>query len=283
MSKKMILLIGVIFVFVAVGSAFAQTEDEIVARYMKKVEKKHKSKVGFFSTSFSYGMLANDNGYNKFINYANDRIAPGNPLGGIWRTSQISANFGMLLTSRATLKFGFEYWMQMGVDKTGDYTLSIEPIGAQTDFNLQSEVQIYGITGGTDYYLLNPPDKNGVFNSLALRVGATGGYYMAKWQTWDGLTPYNLTTASYESNDDPFKDNTIGFTVTAGADYPTPVFDLLLGVDIGYQYLNFGNVKSYNTVNEELYVSYSDSGTDRVDFDFSGLRGKIELKRFFSW
>ena len=119
MSKKMILLIGVIFVFVAVGSAFAQTEDEIVARYMKKVEKKHKSKVGFFSTSFSYGMLANDNGYNKFINYANDRIAPGNPLGGIWRTSQISANFGMLLTSRATLKFGFEYWMQMGVDKTG--------------------------------------------------------------------------------------------------------------------------------------------------------------------
>ncbi len=283
MSKKLFLLVGVLFLFVAIGSAFGQTEDEIVARYMKKAQSKQKTKVGFFSANFSYGVLAIDNGYNNFASYADSRISPGNPIGGIWRTNQLGANFGLMMSSRTALKFGFEYWLQMGVDKTGDYVLGIEPLGTQTDFNLISQVQIYGFTGGADYYLLNPPDRNGVFHSLALRVGANGGYYMANWEVWEGLTTYNLVTANFEANNDPLKDNTIGFSVSAGVDYPTPVFDLLLGADISYQYLNFDNVKSYNSVDEELYLSYSDTGTDRVDLDFSGLRGKIELKRFFNW
>jgi len=283
MSRKLILLIGMLFLFVAVGSAFGQTEDEVVASFMKKAQKKHKTKVGFFSANFSYGLLKDDNGFNQFTDYANARITPGNPIFGIWRSYQLSANFGMMLSSKTVMKFGFDYWLKMGSNQTGDYTLSIEPLGTQTDINLKSQLQVMGFSVGADYYLTNPPDKYGVVHALALRIGATGGFYMAKWEVWEGLTSYNLVTSSFETNNDPFKDNSLGFTVTAGFDYPTPVWNMLIGLDVGYQYLNFDNIKSYNTVDEELYLSASDSGTDRIDLDLSGFRGKIELKKFFSW
>lgn len=283
MSKKIILLVGIMFLFVAVGSAFAQSEDDVVASFMKKAQKKYKTKVGFISTSFSYGFLKNDNGINQFKDYANSRISPGAPVPGAWRTYQFNANFGLMLNPRTALKFGFDYWMKMGGDITGDYTLSIEPLGVQTGFNLKSQVNILGFSTGADYYLTNPPDRYGIIHALALRVGATGGFYMAKWEIWEGLTSYNLATSSFESNSNPLKDNSLGFTVTLGADYPTPVWDMLIGLDLGYQYLNFDNIKSYNTVDEELYLSASDSGTDRITLDLSGFRAKIELKRFFSW
>ncbi len=283
MSKKLILLVGALFLFVAVGSAFAQSEDDVVASFMHKAQKKHKTKVGFFSASFSYGLLQNDNGMNQFKDYANSMISPGYPVPGAWRSYQFNANFGMMLNPRTALKFGADYWLKLGGDVTGDYTMSVEPLGVQTDINLKSEVQILGFSTGADYYLTNPPDKYGTTHALALRVGAMAGFYMAKWEVWEGLTSYNLATSSFESNRDPLKDNSIGLTVSAGADYPTPFWNMLLGLDVEYQYLNFDNVKSYNTVGEELYLSASDSGTDQVSLDLSGIRAKVELKKFFSW
>ncbi|MCP4705781.1 MAG: hypothetical protein GY865_14375 [candidate division Zixibacteria bacterium] len=283
MSKKLILLIGVLFLFVAVGSAYAQTEDEVVASFMKKVEKKHKTKVGFFSTSFSYGLLNSDNGFNQFKDYANSRISPGYPVPGAYRSYQFNADFGMMLNPRVALKLGFDYWLKMGGDQTGDYTLSVEPLGLQTDINMKSEAQILGFSVGADYYLTNPPDKYGIIHGLAFKVGATGGFYMANWEVWEGMTSYNLATAAFESNSDPLKDNSLGFTVSGGIDYPTPIWDMLIGFTGEYQYLNFDNIKSYNTVGEELYLSASDAGTDQVSLDLSGFRAKIELKKFFSW
>ena len=274
---------SVIFLFVCIGSAFGQTEDEIVARYLKKAEKKQKRTVGFFSANFTYGMLSDNSDYNKFADYANANISPGYPISGIWRTSQIGAEFGMMFTSRMAMRLGFDYWSKLGSSETGDYTMGIAPLGAQSDLNLKSEVQVLGFKGGFDYYLLNPPNREGIIESLALRVGVTGGVYFAKWDVWEGITSFNLSTDNFEQNIDPLKATAPGFTAMAGIEYPTPVFDLLLGVSGGYQYLNFNKVKSYNTVDEELYVSYSSSGTDRVELDFSGLRGRVELKRFFSW
>ena len=92
MSKKLILLVGVLFLFVAVGSTFAQSEDDVVASFMHKAQKKHKTKVGFFSASFSYGLLQNDNGMNQFKDYANSQISPGYPIPGAWRSYQFNAN-----------------------------------------------------------------------------------------------------------------------------------------------------------------------------------------------
>lgn len=283
MSKKLILLIGVLFLFVAVGSTYAQNEDDVVASFMQKAEKKYKTKVGFFSTSFSYGLLNKDNGFNQFRDYANSRIAPGDPISGAWRSYQFNANFGMMLNPRVALKLGFEYWLKMGDNNTGDYTLSVEPLGAQTDITLKSEAQILGFSAGANYYLTNPPDKYGIIHGLAFKVGATGGFYMAKWEVWEGMTSYNLATSSFEANNDPLKDNSLGFTATAGFDYPTPLWDMVLGFDASYQYLNFDNIKSYNTVGEELYLSATDAGTDKVSLDLSGFRVKVELKKFFSW
>jgi hypothetical protein len=283
MSKKLISLLGIIFLFVCVASAFGQTEDEIVARYLQKAEKKRQDKIGFFSANFTYGKLPHDNDYNKFISYANSRISPGSPLSGIWRTSQIRAECGMMVSPRMAMRLGFDYWWNLGSENAGDYTLSIAPLGVQNDFNLESRVQVLGIKGGLDYYILNPPNKDGFIEALALRVGLTGGVYFAKWEIWEGMTSFNLSTASFEQNIDPLKATAPGVTAMVGVEYPTPVFDLLLGVSGGYQYLNFTGVKSYNTLDEELYVSYSDTGTDRVELDLSGLRGRIELKRFFRW
>lgn len=283
MSKKLILLVGVLFLFVAVGSAFAQNEDEIVASYMHKAQKKYKTKVGFFSASLSFNDLKNENGFNRFSDYANSQVTPGSPLANAWHSYQLNANFGMMLNRDVLFKLGFDYWLSMGSEKTGDYTMSVAPVGAQTDFNMKSKVQVLGFSIGTDYYLTNPPDKYGIIHALALRVGVSGGFYMAKWNVWEGLTSFNLATSSFEANRDPLKDNSLGFTVMAGVDFPAPVWDLLIGFDAGYQYLNFDDIKSYNTVGEELYLSATAGGTDKLTLDLSGLRAKIELKKFFSW
>ena len=284
MSRKLALLLAAVFLFTVVAPVFAQTEDEIVARYLKKAEKKqHQKKVGFVTAGFSYGKLGDNTDYNKFSNYANANITPCQPVEGIWRSRQFNASFGMLLSQRTALHLGFEYWLKLGSNESGDYTMGIAPLGAQTDFDLQSEVQVFGITSGVDYYFLNPPTREGVFNSLALRLSGEGGLYFASWDIWDGASSFNLATASFENNREALKGTSVGGTVALGADYPTPLFGTLLAVDVSYTYLNFSKVKSYNSVDEELHVSYTASGDNRVELDFSGLRGKIQLKKFFRW
>jgi hypothetical protein len=281
MHKKIAILMGIVFLLVAVGSAFGETEDEIVARYLKKAEKKHKSKVGFVSASISYGILSNGNDYNKFRSFANSNISPGAPLDGIYRSYQFDANFGMMVSRNAAFKLGFEYWLKMGSSNTGDYTMGIEPLGTQTDFNLVSEVQIYGINGGVDYYFLNPPDMNGQFNSIALRLGLDAGIYFANWNVWEGVSAINLSTQTSEANSDPLKSTAPGASLMVGAD--VPILGFLLSANAGYQYMNFSSVKAYNSIDEELYVSYSNNIDDRVELDFSGFRSKLEIRKFFKW
>lgn len=283
MSKKLVFLLVAIFLFTTVAPVLAQSEDEIVARYLKKAEKKQRQKVGLLTAGFSYGKLSDGSDYNTFRDYANANISPGQPLEGIWRSKQFNLGFGMMLSPRTTLRLGFEYWLKMGNSKTGTYTMGIAPLGTQTDFNLQSEVQLYGITSGVDYYFLNPPSRDGIFNTLALRLSAEAGLYIASWDIWEGASSFNLATSNFEDNREALKATSPGGTISLGADYPTPVFDMLLGMDVSYTYLNFTKVKSYNSVDEELYVSYSADGEDRVELDFSGLRGKVQLKKFFRW
>ena len=46
--------------------AFAQTEDELVAKFLKKAEKQQVQKVGYIVMNGSLGRLFQDNDYNKF-------------------------------------------------------------------------------------------------------------------------------------------------------------------------------------------------------------------------
>jgi hypothetical protein len=289
MIKRLILLVAATFLLTSLAPAFGQSEDEVVAQYIKKTEKKQKerrSKVGFLALYGSYGKLSDDNSYNKFTSYTNSSItnvsAPG-ALSGIYRSKQFGGNFGFMASSKMAIKLGFEYWLKMGSDETGDYNLAVEPLGLQSDFNLLSKIQVYGFTAGLDYYILNHPDRAGIINSLALHFGAGAGYYMAKWEIWQGSSSFNLATGESDANAEPLKGSTPGFTASLGADYPIRFFDLVLGAEVSYLYLNFTNVHSYNDVGEELYLTCSANTNDRVDLDFSGPRVQMQLKKFFHW
>ena len=54
-------------------------------------------------------------------------------------------------------------------------------------------------------------------------------------------------------------------------------------MDANYLYLNFGNVAAYNSSDQEIVATYSGEEDGRVDLGMSGFRGKVELKRYFSW
>jgi len=283
MFKKLIPLLVLLFAFTVAASAFGQTEDDIISKYLKKMEKERKHKIYYGSLSFSYGKLPNESDFNTFSNYANVNIGPDNPMTGIWRSNEISANFGMMISKKTSFQLGFDYWLKMGDDKIGDYDFGISPLGIQTDFELVSQVQVYGISGGFDYHLTNPPDNDGLVNGLNVRVGGGGGIYFSKWEIWNGANSFNLSTAIPEQNIDPLNGTAPGFSVWLGTDYPTGLFGLLLSGNVSYLYLNFNNVYSYNDIDEELYLTYSDNPDDRVELDFSGLRGKFEIKRYFRW
>jgi hypothetical protein len=283
MIRKLLPWFVVILVIALAGSAFSQTEDEIIAKYLKKTEKKHNPKVGFVGLTGAYGKLPNETDYLKFRNYYNNNIVPGNPIDGIWRSKQFGLEMGMMFARQFSFKVGFEYWLKMGSEVTGDYTLAVEPLGVQSDFTINSEVQVYGFSAGFDYYFLNPPSNKGVVNALSVRLGANGGLYMAKWEIWSGASAFNLSLENFEQASDPYTGSAPTFSVWLGADYPIQFFGLLLGAEVDYRYLNFNKLHAYNDLGEELYVTYSADSADRVKLDFSGLRGKVVLKRYFTW
>lgn len=291
MTRRIVALLAGLFLLIAVAPVFSQTEDEIISQYLKKTEKKQKvqgsAKVGFFSFSLSYGKLPNENPYNSFYKYANANITnlggPEWPLLGIWRSKQFGASFGMMASRRVGVKVGFDYWLKMGSRTQGDFEFDMQPLGVQNDFDLVSEVKVFGVKAGFDYYIYNKPDKMGVINSLSFRLGFEGGYYFSNWDIWQGSSSYNLATQTYDANTSAMEGNAAGFAVSIGADYPIRFFGLLVGVDASYIFLNFKNVHGYNNVGEELYLTYSDNNDDRVNLDFSGPRAQIQLKRFFHW
>ncbi|MBN2226502.1 MAG: hypothetical protein JW763_03980 [candidate division Zixibacteria bacterium] len=276
MLRRIVPVVAVLFLMTAVAPVFAQTEDEIVAKYLQKAEKKHKTKVGFLSANFSYGRLAEDNGYRQFNFAATSDLSTleglAGPTEGIFRSKQFGLDFGMMLAPKMAVKMGFEYWLKMSTDINVDYDMSIGVLEVEDMYQSESEVSVYGFRLGFDYYLLNPPDRYGKLNNLAVKVGAGGGMYMASWDFWQ----------SGDAESDPLKANSPGFWVQGGVEYPIGFFDMAVAADLSYFYLNFSGFESYNASSGDLQLTYPGS-TDEIELDFSGLRGKVELKKFFSW
>jgi len=283
MFKKLIPVLVLLFAFSVAVSAFGQTEDEIITKYLKKMEKDRKHKIYYGSLSFSYGKLPGESDFNAFSNYANANIGPDNPLTGIWRSKEFSANVGMMVSRNTSFQLGFEYWLNMGDNKTGDYDFGISPLGTQDDYNLVSQVKVYGVTAGFDYHLTNPPDNEGIVHGLNLHVGCGGGVYFSEWEVWNGASSFNLSTSVAEENSEPLNGTAPGVSFWVGSDYPVGFLGMLVSANVGYQYLNFNKIHSYNDIDEELYMSYSSNPDDRVELDLSGFRGKFEIKRYFRW
>ncbi len=277
MLRKLIPLVAFLFAISVAAGAMAQTEDEIIAKYLQKTEKKHKAKVGFVSTQFDYGILATKMGYYRDITFsASTDLASfdGNiwPHAGIYRSSQFGLNLGMMFTSKIALSLGFEYWYPIGTSYTVDYNSTIGVLEESGRFINDEKINVYGFKVGFDYYLFNSPDERGSLNSIAFKLGGGAGYFRSSWNLWQ----------AEDESTDPVTSGAPAFWVHGGAEYPIGFFDMTIGAGVGYFYLNFSELKAYNESGGEVALTYLVDDSN-VEFDFSGIRGMVELKKFICW
>ena len=131
--------------------------------------------------------------------------------------------------------------------------------------------------------MFNPPTVNEQLTKPAVRLGGSVGYYQASWDLWQDYQNLNLATSESEPTNITYKGTGVGFMVNLGGDYPLKWNGLVVGADIGYLMLNFKNVSWYNSQDEEVVATLDGTSAGRVNLDLSGVKGRFEIKRFFSW
>ncbi|UCE23212.1 MAG: hypothetical protein JSU74_07855 [Candidatus Zixiibacteriota bacterium] len=280
MRLRTLLVISAVFVLAASVTANASdSEEEFVNRYLKKIEKKHTKKLTWISGYFAVNRINRENDYNRFataetMNFTDATIP------WLGEAKMFGLDFGLIFSRRFAWSLSAEYWLKIGSTLEGSYYY--EPTGAYIE-NPSSEVSLYGASTGLQYYFYNPPTLSGELNGVALRAGAGVGFYKAQWEVWQDYQNLNLATSLTEATDAKFGDQAIGFSFGFGADFPTRVWNLVLGLDFQYLYLNFDNVAWYNDWDQEIIATYTGDSEGRVDLGLSGFKGKVELKHFFSW
>ncbi len=262
------------------GNVLAQdTEQDIVNRYLQMGKEKYTQKIGWASATFGMDRINRNNDYNTFATRESQNLE-GAGLNWLDMGTSLGVEFGMVFNRRIAWHVGGEYWMKMGDDIAGNPVYL--PTSTEIE-NPKSEIKVYGITTGVQYYLVNPPDTKNRLSRIAVRAGGTLGYYFANWDLWDQYQNLNLSTSAADEENTTYKGSAPGFSFNLGADYPLKFWDLAIGAEMGYLYLNFNNVAWYNSQDEEIVASYDGTPDGRVDLAFSGVKGKIEIKRFFSW
>ncbi len=282
MRRFLCILCAAAIALSAAGMVSAETEKDIVNRYLKKIEKKQTQKLSWLSLSYTLNRINRNNDYNSFANTVSTQL-PETDLPWLGQASTFGVDFGVSVKSKLMWTVGGEYWMKFGTNDDGPYTYTPEAGLSLAVENLQSEVKVYGVTTGLQYYIYNAPSASQPLNGLSARVNGTVGYYHAAWDLWPEYQNLNLATSTSESENTTFEGNAPGFTLGVGGDYPLNFFNMNLGVSFGYMYLNFDNVAWYNSQDQEVVVTYNGASDGRVDLDLSGFRGKVELKRFFSF
>ncbi|MFH1699959.1 MAG: hypothetical protein ABIE07_05160 [Candidatus Zixiibacteriota bacterium] len=269
--------------------SYAQTEEELVNKFLKRAEKNQIKKVGYLIIQGSFGRLNRDNDYNYFTGHVSPLMATaaGDPVSidGIYNSKEFYLGFGLLTSPKSSAQVGLTYWLKMGSKDVGNYdltSLNLEDTDVRTDFDLSSQIQVYGFSGSYDHYLINGPDKFGILNKAALKVGGGAGLYFAKWDLWDGYSGFNLSTQAASTVEGNLTGTAPGFSAHVSAEYPIKMGGLILEGTLNYQYLNFTKMKWYNSSNEEVVAGYNFSG-DRVELNLSGPRAQFGLKRYFCW
>lgn len=275
-------LMSILGCLLIAASAVGQSvEDEFVNRFVKKTQEKRVQKLSWASVSFQINRINRQNDYNTFAAYESANLAGGN-LNWLGEAKSFGIDMGMVYRGRLAWSVGGEYWLKLGDNLSGsfDYTS-----GGQTTTvtNPASEISVWGITTGLQYYPLAHPTPSGGLERLSVRFGGSIGYYHANWDIWSEYRSLNLATSEPEGDNISFQDSGPGFSFIVGADYPFKWKSLALGAEIGYLYLNFDKVAWYNSREQEIVASFNGSSEGRVDLNLSGIRAKIELKRFFSW
>lgn len=289
--KLMALVVG--FALTLSISALAQTrpvnpsEQELIDKYLKQKAQKTKDKnekskkLYWVSGHYSLNRINRDNDYNKFVNYESNLLS-NTDLNWLNTGSELGLDFGWLAGKNISWTIGGELWMPLGETQTGSFSYN-PPSGSTTVTELKSEIKVYGVTTGLQYYVMNPPNANQKMIKPAIKVGVGAGYYQAKWNLWDEYANLNLATSSPDPTNSTFRDNTIGFTLNLGGEYPISTSGFALGLDLHYLYLNFKDVAWYNSSDQKVVATYEGSSSSAVVLGLSGVRGKLELKKFFSW
>ncbi|UCD63963.1 MAG: hypothetical protein JSW34_00620 [Candidatus Zixiibacteriota bacterium] len=273
------MLVGAILILTSAATAGSSSEDEFVADYLKRLEKKHTTRLTWLSAHFTFNRINRDNDYNKFANYESLYMTDG-AFPWLGDGKSFGLDFGIVFAKRFAWMLGGEYWLKMGTTLDGTYYYT--PSGTYVE-NPSSEVRLMGASTGIQYYLFNAPKKEGRSNKLSVRVGAGVGFYQVKWDLWEEYQDLNLSTDVSDAGTATFMDTSPGFTVNLGIDYPTKIWDIVLGIDMSVMYLNFDNVAWYNTQEQEIVATWTGDADGRVDLEFTGIRGKVELKHFFVW
>jgi hypothetical protein len=280
MRSILSLLVMAAVVCLAVIPVSAQeTEQDILNRYINKAQKKQTVKYGWASINVSMDRINRDNTYNTFLTHESQNFN-GQSFDWLNVGTSIGAEFALLFQRRVAWTFGGEYWLKQGRTMEGNYTY-LPTGGTVTDPS--SEIQVFGLSTGLQYFLMNPPSAQGTLAKPALRVVGTAGYYFSNWELWSEYQNLNLSTAAPEGSNATYKGSAPGFSLGLGADYPLKVWNLAIGADMSYLYLNFNNVGWYNSDDEEVVASYDGTEDGRVDLTMSGFRGKVEIKRYISW
>lgn len=284
MSIKSALSLTLVLVLASSFMAQAdEKEQEIVSKYLAKAQKMHAKKLGWVSFNYQYNRINRaSNDYNKMASTLSTQIS-GTDFQWINNTNAFGIEFGTILKEKFVWTIGGEFWSKAGDKFSGTFTYT-PPSGvpvAVTD--PKSEVSVWGVTTGVQLYLTNHPKPATGLTGLAIRSGVNAGYYVAKWNLFDQYQNVNLSTGLDEGQNIAYKGSTLGFSFNLGADYPINLWDMSLGLDASYLLLNFGNVAWYNLQDEEIVATWTGDDTGRVDLNMSGVRAKVELKRFFSW
>ena len=284
--KFIVILVGIALVLsssVLAQSRNTTQEQELIDQYLKKNKKQQEKSKKLYWVSGHYTMnrINRDNDYNKFVNYQSGLFSNTN-MSWLNTGSSFGLEFGWLAAKKFSWTLSGEFWMPLGETQVGTFDYN-PPSGNSTVTELKSEIKVYGISTGIQYYVLNAPTVTERLTKPAVKVGIGAGYYQIKWDLWDQYENLNLSTSIPSPVNSTYRDNTLGFTFNLGAEYPISASGFALGLDLHYLYLNFNNVSWYNAQDQEIVATYSGNSTSRVNLGLSGARAKVELKKFFSW
>lgn len=276
-------LVSALILAIAAPVVYSQeTEQDIINRYLQKTEKKHVSKLGWASLHFTGNRINRHNDYNDFATNISTSLEGGD-VAWLDQAFSFGADFGVVFKNKYAWFLGGEYWLKQGTSLSGDFTYT--PAGGTPTIitDPTSEITVYGAYTGFQYYLMNPPTTENLLTKLCVRVNASVGFYGVSWDLFPEYQNLNLSTSASVQGNEKFSGTAPAFSIGAGVDYPVNFWNMAVGIDMSYLYLNFNNVAWYNAQDEEIVATYDNTEDGRVDLALSGIRGKIELKRYFSW
>ncbi len=250
---------------------------DLVEQYLSGAEERQTDKLGWFSVNGSLNRVFQDNDYNSFLEAQNSIVQTGGTYSTFTYAPSFGIDFGIMLNDRFGLGLGGDFWLKIGGDVDGPMTTTSELIEAPT-----SNVSVIGFRAGVQYYLLNPPTPDRFLEGMAVKAISSIGFYSASWEFVGPSNTLNLATEIAEAPAEEFQDSKPAFELGIGVDYP---FAKGWGVSFSssYLYLNFTDVSWYNDADEEIVASFNGTESGRVDLDFSGFRGRLEITKFFAW